>query len=103
MDIWVIIAAFSIPSAITGLSFWCIQRLIVKNEEKRRKREECLEEHQLILIESISASIALGEATAIAVRDKHCNGEMTKALDYAQKVKHKQKDYLNKQAVKQII
>ena len=52
------------------------------------------------------SSLALGEATARAVQripDAHCNGDMHAALDYAQKVKHEQKDFLNEQALKQIV
>ena len=55
---------------------------------------------------SSTASLALGEATARAVQripDAHCNGDMHAALDYAQKVKHEQKDFLNEQALKQIV
>ena len=50
--------------------------------------------------------LRLGEATARAVQripDAHCNGDMHAALDYAQKVKHEQKDFLNEQALKQIV
>lgn len=54
----------------------------------------------------VNASLALGEATARAVQripDAHCNGDMHAALDYAQNVKHEQKDFLNEQALKQIV
>lgn len=48
----------------------------------------------------MGAAIALGEATAIAVRDKKCNGQMDKALEYAQLVKHEQKDFMTELAAK---
>lgn len=61
---------------------------------------------ELCIINSVNAAIALGEATARAVQripDAHCNGDMHAALDYAQKVKHEQKNFLNEQALKHII
>ena len=81
MDIWVLIASFSIPSTITGLAFWLIQRSINKNEERRAKREDCLIQYQLMLIDTSFASISLGKATAIAVKEGKCNGEMKEAFE----------------------
>ncbi len=69
-----------------------------RREEQERAREELL----LVLIENTNAAIALGEATARAVQripDAHCNGDMHAALDYASKVKHRQKEFLAKQGV----
>ena len=56
----------------------------------------------VLLVQSTSASIALGEATARAVQripDAHCNGDMHDALNYAANIKHKQKDFLTKQGI----
>lgn len=49
------------------------------------------------MLNAINGAIALAEATARAVQripDAHCNGDMHKALDYAEKVKHEQKNLL---------
>ena len=49
------------------------------------------------MINAINGAIALAEATARAVQripDAHCNGDMHKALNYAEKVKHEQKNLL---------
>ena len=46
------------------------------------------------------------KATAEAVAripDANCNGDMHAALDYAKKVKHEQKDFMNRQAVHAIM
>ena len=54
------------------------------------------------MIEGVDAAIALGEATARAVQripDAHCNGDMHAALDYAEKIKHKHKDFMTEQGV----
>lgn len=113
MSLGGLIALMGLPSAFTGFCFWLIQRKIMKqqnkkDEEERNRREEeeerqrLREAQELLLVQGVSAAIALGEATAKAVQripDAHCNGDMRKALEYAQKVKHEQKTFLAKQGV----
>jgi hypothetical protein len=108
-----LISLMSIPSALTGFFFWLLQRKIKKSDEKQDAREKAQEkakedrekarkENELFLIQGVNASIALSEATARAVQripDAHCNGDMHKALEYASKVKHEQKDFLAKQGI----
>lgn len=108
-----VLAAASIPSAITGFCFWIVQQKIQKREakreqeeqERRKKREERekkREENEVLLLHSVNAAIALGEATAKAVQripDAHCNGDMHAALEYAAKVKHEQKEFLTRQGL----
>ena len=103
------IAAMGIPSALTGYLFRKHENLEEKRdtqrEEERKKKEENQERYQLLLLDNINAAIALGEATARAVQripDAHCNGDMHAALDYAQQVKHEQKEFLRKQAVENL-
>ena len=117
MDVTAIIIAASIPSAITGFCFWLIERNIKKQDKKREaeeearhedmeRRENLRQQQEFYLVQGVNAAIALGEATAKAVQripDAHCNGDMHAALDYAQKVKHEQKNFLNEQALKHII
>lgn len=117
MDVTAIIVAASIPSAITGFCFWLIEQNINKRAEKEKQeraerqekqdeREQIREKNELCIINSVNAAIALGEATARAVQripDAHCNGNMHAALEYAQKVKHEQKNFLSEQALKHII
>lgn len=82
-----IIAAAGIPTAITGLLFRHLEK---RMDEKDRAREQ----HEYLIVKSINASMALGEATAEAVQripDAHCNGDMHAALEYARKVKHEKK------------
>lgn len=70
---------------------------------RRKKSTRMMDE--LYILKSVGAAIALGEATARAVQripDAKCNGDMHAALEYAQKVKHEQKDFLNEQAIKAV-
>ena len=90
-----VLAAASIPSAVVAAY---VRRMEKKMDEKDKARED----HEVLILKSINASIALGEATAEAVAripDANCNGDMHAALEYARAVKHEQKDFLNRQAV----
>ena len=111
---WQIVLAMSIPSAFTGFLFWLLEHKIQKREQKQeeerleeredaKKREEARERYEIYLMKTVQASMALGEATAAAVAripDAKCNGDMHSALEYAKKVKHEQKDFLNEQAIR---
>ena len=106
-----LIALMGIPSAVTGFCFWLLQRKITRQQEKKDKAEEAQKKaeeerdrlrvkQEVLLIKGVRAAISLGEATAKAVQripDAHCNGDMHKALEYAEAVKHEQKDFLAEQ------
>lgn len=120
LSFWQLLLAIGLPSAfmsgLVGLFFWNLQRKITKRdaeaaekearrEEVEAQREEARKKNELNTIHAIGAAIALGEATARAVQripDAHCNGDMHAALDYAQRVKHEQKDFLTEQGVQAI-
>ena len=113
---WTMLMAAGIPTAVTAFCFWVIENRISrrqkKDDEERKRRqayvdekEEKREELLYLLIQSVNASIALSEATARAVEripDAHCNGDMRKALDYATDVKHKQKEFITREGIKNI-
>lgn len=115
--LWAFILALGIPSALTGFLVWNFERKIAKREAKREKeqeerhkkeaeREKAREELQILTIQGVSAAIALGEATAKAVQripDAHCNGDMHDALNYAVKIKHKQKDFLTRMGIASVV
>ena len=116
MDIETLLIAMSIPSAVTGFCFWLLEGKIKKKDaEDQKKREQhqkdqdekekLREESQFLILQAVNASIALGEATAKAVQripDAHCNGDMREAIEYATKIKHKQKEHLMKQGIQNI-
>lgn len=96
-----LLLAIGIPSAVfsaaLGFCVWLIKRWLTKQENKAEERERNREKLDVELVRSSMAAIALGEATAKAVQripDAHCNGDMSRALDYAAKIKHEQKDFL---------
>ena len=105
MDWTAFVLGMSIPSGITGFCFWFLERKMDKREKAREKKEAIREQQEFLIVKSIGAAIALGEATAEAVAripDTHCNGDMHGALEYARKVKHEQKDFLTKQGIEAI-
>lgn len=93
------IIAMSIPSGITGFCFWLLERKLEKREKERADKEKIREKNEILMVKSIGAAIALGEASAIALKNGHTNGETEAALEYARKVKHEQKDFLMEQGI----
>lgn len=102
LDIAQLVAIMGIPSAITGLCFWMIQRRLTKRDEELDRRDAARERNEVLLVRSVGAAIALGEATATAMKNGHTNGETEAAIEYARKIKHEQKDFLTEQGIKAI-
>ena len=71
-------------------------------EKKLAEKEKAREKNEELIIKSVGAAIALGEATATALKNGHCNGETEAALQYAREIKHEQKDFLAEQVVKNL-
>lgn len=99
LDIAQLVALMGIPSAITGLCFWMVERRLTKRDEELDRRDAARERNELLLVRSVGAAIALGEATATALKNGHANGETDAALEYAKRIKHEQKDFLTEQSI----
>lgn len=99
LDIAQLVALMGIPSAITGLCFWLIQRRLTKRDEELDRRDAARERNEVLLVRSVGAAIALGEATATALKNGHANGETEEALEYTKRIKHEQKDFLTEQGI----
>ncbi len=131
MTVGEIAAICGIPTALTvgvvGFLFWLLERKISKKETERIEQEQAIakerekQERKLesereqreknrrtfekSLLSTSNAALALGEATARAVQripDAHCNGDMKKALSYAEQIKHEQRDFLAAQGIDNI-
>lgn len=102
MNIQTLLLAMSIPSAITGFCFYILERKMERRQKAAEKKELARQKNEVIVIEGVNAAIALGEATAKAVQripDANCNGDMHAALEYAEHIKHKHKDFMTEQGV----
>ncbi len=116
MDTMSAILLACLPSAVTAFCFWLVEQKISKQsrereaEEKRmkeqaEKREKTREKQEMLLVRGVSAAIVLGTATAKAVEripDTHCDGDMHSALEYAEKIKREQDDFLARQGIENI-
>lgn len=97
-----ILVSAGIPSAITGLCVWAIQRKITKTGEEQQKREEWQREYQILAMESMRASTVLAEATAHALQRGHTNGDMEAALKLTDQAQQKQKQFLIQHGIESI-
>lgn len=103
------VAAMGVPSALTSYMLSRHEKRLEKRDEQREKervkKEKDMDKHQLLLLETINASLALGEATARAVQripDAKCNGDMHKALNYELDAKHDLENFLTRQGANHI-
>ena len=98
--VWAFLALM--PSLVVGLIEWTYKRRVEKKDQAAAEREKNREQLEALNVQATWAAIALAEATARAVQripDAKCNGDMHAALDYAEKVKHSQKDFLAQQGI----
>lgn len=83
-----------------------LQRKITKNEKKRDVQNEKQENLQILLIDSVQATMDLAEATARAVQripDAHCNGDMHSALKSLEESKKREHDMLTQSGIHDIM
>lgn len=100
---WQLMLLMGIPSAITALGVWWIQATIVRKVEDTRIRTECVSRYQTILLRSVNATMGLSKETARAIRDGNANGEITKALEYTEKIETDQKKFMEEFSVKKLL
>lgn len=103
IDVWQLLLAVGVPTAIVsgvvGMFFWRLKRWETKRQEEQEKKEAERRELELLQIRGTLAAMSLGEATATALKNGHCNGETERALEYEIKVKHEIRDFLAKSGV----
>ena len=104
-----IFLAMSVPSALfaafVGLLVWWFKKRSDKREAATEEREKNMEQLMLMIMQTSRATNVLAEATARAVQripDAHCNGDMTAALERAEKIQKEEQQFLFDQGVKHI-
>lgn len=97
-----ILLAAGIPSAIFGLIIWYFKRYVEKRDREQEERQKNLEELVLLMLQSTRANTILCKATAEAVRDGHCNGNMTAAMEVIDKMAAAEKEFLLDKSIKYI-
>ena len=99
---WDILVAIGVPSGLFGLILWFIKRWADKRDKALTEHNNHLQELVLMMLQSTRANTILGIATAEAVRDGHCNGNMTSALEAVDKVAKAEKEFLLDKSIKYI-
>ena len=93
-DIWMIITAVGLPSAVVGFLFRRMEKRLDKAEKAREEQEKARKDYERFQVRVLTAVTKLSEANAIALQNGKCNGETHKALDYLKEVRHEQRDFL---------
>ena len=100
--IWGMLVAFGVPSSVLGVVIWYLKRVIVNNRKKQEEHDKNLESLVLMMLQSTRANTILCKATAEAVRDGHCNGNMTEALRIVDQTAAAEKEFLLDKSIKYI-
>lgn len=79
-----------------------MKREIDKRDKKHEEQQRNLESLVLMMLQSTRANSILCKATAEAVRDGHCNGNMTAAIEVVDKAAAAEKEFLLDKSIKYI-
>jgi len=100
---WVAVTVFgAILTSTVGLGFWYFKRSFDKGEKARIEHEANMESLVLMMLQSERANTILCKATAEAVRDGHCNGNMKEAMAIVDKAAEDEKKFLLEKSIKYI-
>lgn len=102
MGIEAIIIAAGIPSAIMGLLIWFFKRHVEERDRKHDEQLKNMEQLILMMLQGTRANTILCKATAEAVRDGHCNGNMSAAIEVVDKAAAAEKEFLLDKSIKYI-
>ncbi len=97
-----ILMALGVPSALFSLLLWFFKKHFKMSEDRQAAQQADVKDLALMMIQSARANTILCKATAEAVRDGHCNGNMSSAMQAVDKVAAEEKEFLLKRSVKYI-
>lgn len=103
--VWTVVVAAGIPSALVGILIRRLNKRIDKRDAENEAKDAARIKNEAMLIKLSMASLSLGEATAQAVQripDAHCNGDMHKALEFAQTTKTEYREFEREQFVRSL-
>jgi hypothetical protein len=109
MDLATLIIAAGLPSAICGVAMGLVQHNLIKRLEKAEKAhteaEERREKGQIMLIDSVNASIKLSETIAEGCKKSGLsgfNGNVEEAMQYADDIRREQDRYYRDMGIRQV-
>ena len=100
-----IIVAAGIPSAVTALLIRRFEKRAEQREAAQEEREKNREKMYFMMAQNGRATYIVAKATATAVQripDAHCNGDMTSALEQAEKLQKEEQQFLMNQGFQHI-
>ena len=80
IDTLIQIAWAALPSLVTGLVLAAFSRRQKKRDDAADRREEKHQRGEIVKLDLLVATAELTRATAVAVKDGHCNGELKEGL-----------------------
>ncbi len=96
----------TLTTAVAGFIVWIFKRKIDKDSKLQEEHNKNVEKLMIAMFQTSKANNVLSVATAKAVQripDAHCNGDMTAALEEAEKMLKEEKDFLFDQGIKHIL
>lgn len=102
MTLETILLAAGVPSALFGLIIWQFKRHVEERDRKHDEQLKNMEQLILMMLQGTRANTILCKATAEAVRDGHCNGNMTAAIEVVDKAAAAEKEFLLDKSIKYI-
>lgn len=98
INIWILLAAFGIPTAIgSGMVGIMLRRF----EKKQAERENARRDNSMLTVKATLANAAFGEETYQIIKGQG-NGELAKAHEYMCKQKNQLKDFYLEQGARRM-
>lgn len=91
-----------LPSLLTGIFLFFLQKKLNQQEKNEENRDILRNQYIKLIVDLTLASHALSEANATALKNGKSNGETEKALNYAREIKHKHRDFLEQNGIKNL-
>lgn len=91
-----------IPSVVSGVCLFVIERKMAKRHDETEKHEADRIKSETHIIKTLIATAEGTEAIAKAIQripDAHCNGDMKAAIEKVEKSLSSQRDFLREKAV----
>lgn len=101
-ELWGLLLASGVPSTVLGFVIWYLKRMLTQHQKQQEEQEKNIEGLILLILQSERANTILCKATAEAVRDGHCNGNMSNALEIVEKAEAAEKEFLLDKSIKYI-
>ena len=92
--------AVCIPSAAVGLIVWRMEKKMERGFQAQADREKVREENEVLLVQATGAAIALGEATAMALKTAIPMEKQRRPWSMRGRSSTSKKDFLTRQAAK---